>query len=61
MKKEPNGNMKVSYLPTAPGEYAVHVLSNNDDIPKSPFMATITTTATTTTTGFDASKVFKKL
>lgn len=53
--------MKVSYLPTAPGEYAVHVLSNNDDIPKSPFMATITTTATTTMTGFDASKVFKKL
>lgn len=40
-KKNPNGIMDVTYYPTEPGEYAVHVLCNNDDIPKSPFMADI--------------------
>ncbi|GAU93664.1 hypothetical protein RvY_05566 [Ramazzottius varieornatus] len=32
----------VKYWPTAPGEYAVHVLCNDEDIPGSPFMAQIT-------------------
>ncbi|KAG7210743.1 hypothetical protein KM043_012240 [Ampulex compressa] len=31
----------VSYLPTAPGEYAVHILCDNEDIPKSPYIAHI--------------------
>ncbi|XP_018312646.1 filamin-like isoform X3 [Mycetomoellerius zeteki] len=31
----------VSYLPTAPGQYAVHILCDNEDIPKSPYIATI--------------------
>lgn len=64
VKKEPNGNMQVSYLPTAAGEYAIHVLTNNDDIPKSPFMANVTDTGTppsaptaTPAAGVDASKV----
>ena len=39
--KKPDGTMDVSYFPTEPGEYAVHVLCNNEDIPKSPFMADI--------------------
>ena len=63
--KEPaTGNMQVSYLPTAPGEYAVHVLVNNDDIPKSPFMADIKPLGAESPAGapaaspaFDASKV----
>lgn len=29
------------YWPTEPGEYAVHVLCNNEDIQHSPFMAEI--------------------
>ena len=33
--------MYVSYLPTSPGEYAVRILSNNDDIPKSPYIVDI--------------------
>ena len=56
--------MQVSYLPTAPGEYAVHVLVNNDDIPKSPFMADIKPLGAESPAGapaaspaFDASKV----
>jgi len=54
VKKDPaTGTMDVSYWPTAPGEYAVHVLCNNDDTPKSPYMADIKPAAT----GFDASKV----
>ena len=28
-------------MPTSPGEYAVHVLCDNEDIPKSPFMSMI--------------------
>lgn len=36
-----DGSADVSYLPTVAGEYAVHVLCNNEDIPKSPFMAQI--------------------
>lgn len=39
--KNPDGTMDVAYYPTEPGEYAVHVLVNGEDIPKSPFMADI--------------------
>ncbi|CAH0562197.1 unnamed protein product [Brassicogethes aeneus] len=31
----------VKYYPTAPGEYAVHILCDNEDIPKSPYIAQI--------------------
>jgi len=31
----------VSYLPTAPGEYYVHILCDEEDIEESPFVATI--------------------
>ena len=37
-----DGSADVSYLPTAPGEYAVHVLCEGEDIPRSPWMAQIT-------------------
>lgn len=36
-----DGSADVKYHPTAPGEYAVHILCNNEDIPKSPYMAQI--------------------
>ncbi|XP_035216492.1 filamin-A-like isoform X2 [Stegodyphus dumicola] len=36
-----DGSADVEYLPTAPGEYAVHILCNDEDIPKSPYMAQI--------------------
>lgn len=36
-----DGSANVSYLPTAPGEYAVHVLCDNEDIPESPYIAQI--------------------
>jgi len=36
-----DGSADVSYFPTAPGEYAVHILCDNEDIPKSPYMAQI--------------------
>lgn len=36
-----DGSADVSYLPTVPGEYAVHILCDNEDIPKSPYMAQI--------------------
>jgi len=54
VQKDPQtGTMEVQYWPTAPGEYAVHVLCNNDDIPKSPYMANIVAGAP----GFDPKKV----
>jgi filamin len=34
-----DGSALVKYHPTAPGEYAVHILCDNEDIPKSPHMA----------------------
>ena len=40
-KKNADGSLDVAYYPTEPGEYAVHVLCNGDDIPKSPYMADI--------------------
>ncbi|PAA77557.1 hypothetical protein BOX15_Mlig032423g3 [Macrostomum lignano] len=36
-----DGSADVVYYPTAPGEYAVHVLCNEQDIPRSPFMPVI--------------------
>lgn len=36
-----DGTAVVTYLPTAPGLYAVHILCDNEDIPKSPYIATI--------------------
>lgn len=36
-----DGTADVSYLPTAPGPYAVHILCDNEDIPKSPYIAQI--------------------
>ncbi|XP_012277113.1 filamin-A isoform X2 [Orussus abietinus] len=36
-----DGTADVFYLPTAPGQYAVHVLCDNEDIPKSPYIANI--------------------
>ncbi|XP_041096044.1 filamin-A-like [Polyodon spathula] len=37
-----DGSCDVRYWPTEAGEYAVHVLCNNEDIQHSPFMAEIT-------------------
>lgn len=31
----------MNYYPTAPGEYAVHILCDNEDIPNSPYIAHI--------------------
>ncbi|XP_048517321.1 filamin-A isoform X4 [Dendroctonus ponderosae] len=36
-----DGSADVRYYPTAPGEYAVHILCDSEDIPKSPFIAHI--------------------
>lgn len=36
-----DGSADVKYYPTAPGDYAVHILCNNEDIPKSPYIASI--------------------
>jgi hypothetical protein len=36
-----DGSAHVRYWPTVPGEYAVHILCNDEDIPLSPFMAWI--------------------
>ena len=36
-----DGSCDVSYLPTEAGEYAVHVLCDDEDIKASPFMAEI--------------------
>jgi len=47
-----DGSANVTYWPTAVGEYAVHILCDNDDIPGSPFMAWIEQKG-----HFDAAKV----
>jgi len=47
-----DGSANVTYWPTAVGEYAVHILCDNDDIPGSPFMAWIEQKG-----NFDATKV----
>ena len=36
-----DGSADVNYVPTAVGEYAVHILCDDDNIPGSPFMAQI--------------------
>ncbi|XP_043522612.1 filamin-A isoform X2 [Frieseomelitta varia] len=36
-----DGTGVISYLPTAPGYYAVHIRCNNEDIPKSPYLVHI--------------------
>lgn len=40
-KDNEDGSCFLTYLPTAPGDYAVHVLMNEEDIPNSPFIAKI--------------------
>lgn len=34
-----DGSANVKYWPTAPGEYAIHILCDGEDIPGSPFMS----------------------
>ncbi|XP_071870651.1 filamin A protein cher isoform X5 [Bombus fervidus] len=36
-----DGTGVISYLPTAPGQYAVHIRCDNEDIPKSPYIVNI--------------------
>ncbi|CDW56754.1 filamin C [Trichuris trichiura] len=36
-----DGSVDISYVPKAVGEYAVHILANDEDIPDSPFMVDI--------------------
>ena len=48
-----DGSADITYWPTAPGEYAVHILCNDEDIPKSPYMAQIKPA----TTEYDPRKV----
>ncbi|XP_031347323.1 filamin-A isoform X1 [Photinus pyralis] len=36
-----DGSADIKYYPTAPGEYAVHILCDNEDIPNSPYIAQI--------------------
>ncbi|CAG7722272.1 unnamed protein product [Allacma fusca] len=36
-----DGSADVRYHPTAPGEYAVHILCDDEDIPKSPYIANV--------------------
>ena len=50
--RQDGGYMNVSYAVDVPGEYAVHVFCDGDDIVRSPFMANIQTSES-----FDASKV----
>lgn len=48
-----DGMCDVTYYPTVPGKYAVHVTCGDEDIPKSPFMVPISPAG-------DASKVYAK-
>ncbi|CAL8082481.1 unnamed protein product [Orchesella dallaii] len=36
-----DGSADVRYFPTAPGEYAVHILCDDEDIPGSPYIANV--------------------
>ena len=36
-----DGSADVDYIPTAEGEYAVHILCDKEDIPGSPYMAQV--------------------
>ena len=49
-----DGSVLVTYLPTLPGQYAVHVLCNDEDITNSPFIVNVQPPPTT---HFDPSKV----
>lgn len=40
-KDNGDGSALVKYLPTAPGEYAVHILCDSEDIPRSPYISHI--------------------
>eukprot|EP00918_Siedleckia_nematoides_P105694 GHVU01230790.1.p1 GENE.GHVU01230790.1~~GHVU01230790.1.p1 ORF type:complete len:2480 (+),score=363.92 GHVU01230790.1:158-7597(+) len=40
-KDNGDGSADITYWPTQAGEYAVHILCNEEDIPKSPYMAEI--------------------
>ena len=40
-KDNGDGSADITYWPTVPGEYAVHILCREEDIPKSPYMADI--------------------
>merc|ERR1712008_342878 len=40
-KDNGDGSADVEYIPTAEGEYAVHILCDKEDIPGSPYMAQI--------------------
>ena len=40
-KDNGDGSAEVLYHPTAPGEYAVHITCDGDDIPKSPYVPVI--------------------
>ena len=51
-KDNGDGSADITYWPTVPGEYAVHILCNDEDIPKSPYMADIIPAG-----DFDPSKV----
>lgn len=51
-KDNGDGSADVTYWPTLAGEYAVHILCNEQDIPKSPYMADIKPAA-----DFNAGKV----
>ncbi|KAL3851735.1 hypothetical protein ACJMK2_015452 [Sinanodonta woodiana] len=51
-KDNGDGSADVTYWPTVPGEYAVHILCADEDIPKSPYMVPIGPE----TKEFDASK-----
>lgn len=52
-KDNEDGSAEISYFPLTPGEYAVHILVDNEDINNSPFMAAIQPTSS----DFDPSKV----
>jgi Filamin/ABP280 repeat len=48
-----DGSANVSYVPFAPGEYAVHILCDDEDIQGSPWMASVVAA----TGDFDPTKV----
>uniref|UniRef100_A0A0B7BJW7 Calponin-homology (CH) domain-containing protein n=1 Tax=Arion vulgaris TaxID=1028688 RepID=A0A0B7BJW7_9EUPU len=54
-KDNGDGSADVTYWPTQAGEYAVHIMCNEKDIPKSPYMANITPAQ-----AFNAAKVIAK-
>jgi len=51
-----DGSANVRYWPTIPGEYAVHILCNDEDIPLSPYMAWIESPG-----NFDSNKVKRNI